>query len=67
MGGRDAANLGDEVEFEEVGVQLDDLPVTGCQGLNVQHVGWGWVEVEVERNLERGVWMGDSVTACSRG
>lgn len=54
MGGRDAADLGDEIEFEEVGVQLDDLPVAGRQGLDMQHMGWGRVEVEVERDLEGG-------------
>lgn len=29
VGGGDAADLGDEVEFEEVGVEFDDFPVAG--------------------------------------
>lgn len=58
VGGGDAADLGDEVEFEEVGVQLDDFPIAGGQGLDVQHMGWGRVKVEVERDLEKGGCVG---------
>lgn len=43
VGGGDAADLRDEVEFEEVGVQFNDFPVAGGQGLDVQHMGWGRV------------------------
>lgn len=51
MGGGDAADLGDEVELEEVGVELDDFPVGGGEGLDVEGVGGLGVEVEVEGDL----------------
>lgn len=51
VGGGDAADLGDEVELEEVGVELDDFPVGGGEGLDVEGVRGLGVEVEVEGDL----------------
>lgn len=54
MGRRYAANLGEKVELEERGVQLDDLPITGCEGLDMQGVRRRWIYVELNGDLELG-------------
>lgn len=54
MGGADAANLGEQVELEERGVQLDDLPITRGERLNVQGVSCRRIDVELNRHLKAG-------------
>ena len=42
---RQSSHLGKEVHLQKVGMELDDLPVRGSQGLDVDRVRLGWVKM----------------------